>query len=154
MKFISSLFLALLMTVSFSAKSQAQQQAVELPKPYQKFGDNTVHFNLFSSKLLTPSIAKASGFTRAADLALLNVALVKGKAHSGSPAKVTGYYKNLMQQQRQIEFREIKETNATYYIASFRFTNQDILHFNIDVQALDSDQVHNIQFSRKMYTDK
>lgn len=154
MKYFYSLFFTLLLTTSSIANSQEQPQAAEMPKPYQKFGDNTVHFNLFSSKLLTPAIAEASGFTRAADIALLNVALVKGKAHSGSPAKVTGYYKNLMQQQRQIEFREIKETNATYYIASFRFTNQDILHFTIDVQALDSDQIHNIQFSRKMYTDK
>ena len=154
MRFSIKFFVSIIFALTCTAFAQAQQEALELPKPYQVFGDETVHFNLFSSKLLSPSIAKASGFTRAADIVLLNVALVKGKAHNGSPAKVIGYYKNLMQQQRAIEFREIKETNATYYIASIRITNQDILHFSIDVTPIGSEKTHNIQFSRKMYTDK
>jgi hypothetical protein len=154
MKRMSHIVVFWIVMLSGIASVQAQQDAVEMAKPYVKFGDNTVHFNLFSSTMLTPSTAKATGFTRADDIILLNIALVKGAAHSGSPATVVGHYKNLLQQQRDLEFREINETDATYYLAAFRVTDEDILHFSIEVTPIGSEQSHTVEFSRKMYTDQ
>jgi len=152
MKLLITLALPLLWLVCSSV--QAQQEAAEMAKPYQKFGDYTVHFSLFSSKFLTPATAKATGFSRAEDRALLNISLVKGTDLSGSPATVVGHYKNLLQQQRSLEFKTIKEPNASYYIAPLRFTSEEILHFSIEVKPLDSEKSFTVNFTRKMYKDK
>lgn len=119
------------------------------------FGDYQVHYNVFNSSFIQPDIAEVYGITRAGDQALINIALTRATAGGstyGLPATVTGVARNLMQQQTPLTFKEISEPDATYYIAALRFTNEDILHFDIEV-TVDGQPPFKLTFSRKLYVD-
>lgn len=143
------LYLSLLLVSFFSAGAWSQE-ARELGKPYAEFGEYKVFFSVFNSSFIPPKIAEIYNLRRAKDRALVNIAVLKGNATQGSKALVKGHFRNLLQQSRELEFSEIQEQNATYYLASFHFTSEDILNFEIDVQPEASETSHTVSFSRKM----
>ncbi len=100
------------------------------------FGDYEVHYNALNSSTLTPEIAKQYGITRGGNQALVNIAVRKqdGKDGIAVPAKVSGKVKNLLSQSSTLSFKEIKESNAIYYIAVFRFDDKDTVTFDLTVQ--------------------
>jgi len=150
-KLIQGIFLSL---VAITAQAQIDQ--TKLIKTSETFGDYTVYYNVFNSTKLTPAIADAYQLVRGNDRALVNISLVKtenSKTSLGKPAKVSGNTKNLMQQTQTLTFVEIKEGDATYYLAPFVFNNEDVLHFNIDVRTEDNSQPMSFTFSRTLYTE-
>lgn len=120
----------------------------------QSFGDYTVHYNVLNSTVISPKIAETYNLVRGGDKALVNIALTKtedGKAGLGIPAYVSGVRKNLMQQKLSLDFIEITEGNATYYLAPFVINNGEVLHFDIQVQRED-DVPLEVNFSRTVYS--
>lgn len=159
MHFVPRIFLATAMlatlafaSLTFSSFSQAQQ-AKELGKPYVEFGKYKAFFSVFNSSFIPPEVAQAYKLVRAKDRALVNIAILKGNATAGSAATVSGTFTNLLQQTKTLEFNQIKEQNATYYLAPLRFTSEDILRFDITVQPEGSEAPHSFSFSRKMQKD-
>jgi len=159
MHFVPRVFLATAMlatlaftSLTFSNSSQAQQ-AKELGKPYAEFGEYKAFFSVFNSSFIPPEVAQAYKLVRAKDRALVNIAILKGNAIAGSAGTVSGTYTNLLQQTKTLEFAQIKEQNATYYLAPLRFTSEDILRFDITVQPAGSEAPHSFSFSRKMQKD-
>ncbi|NIB39389.1 DUF4426 domain-containing protein [Pseudomaricurvus alkylphenolicus] len=125
-------------------------------KPYTTFGDHKVLHTVFNSSFIQPNIASAYNLTRGKDRALINVALIRSTESgnsNGLPAKVTGTVANLMQQQRSLEFIEIHEQNAVYYLAPLRFTNEEVLHFNLEVTPKGQGKSYTVKFSKKLYVD-
>jgi len=119
-------------------------------------GDYLIHFSTFNSSFLTPDVASAYGFVRGPDKALVNIAVTKTQAdddHYGLPVDVSGRFRNLMQQQTLLEFVEIQEQNATYYIAPFEFDNEEVLHFDIEVLLPGQTRTTNVSFIKKLYDD-
>ncbi len=150
-KLIQGIFLSLI-----AVTVQAQVDQTKIIKTSEKFGDYTVHYNVFNSTKLTPAIAEATKLVRGKDRALVNISLVKtenGKTSLGRPAQVSGNTKNLMQQTQTLTFVEIKEGDATYYLAPFVFNNEDVLHFNINVSTEDNSPPMSFTFSRTLYTE-
>lgn len=148
-------FLLVLCTL-MSLNAVAQIDQTKLIKTSEKFGDYTVHYNVFNSTKLTPAIAEAYKLVRGKDRALVNISLVKtenGATSLGLPAVLSGNSKNLMQQKQALKFIEIKEGEATYYLAPFVFNNEDVLHFTIDVSAEESARPMSFTFSRTLYTE-
>ncbi|WP_339898121.1 DUF4426 domain-containing protein [uncultured Gilvimarinus sp.] len=124
----------------------------------QTFGDYTVHFSTFNSAFVPPGVAEIYGITRARNQILVNISLTKtegGETSLGLPAKVTGTARNLLQQQRVLEFAEINEGNATYYLAALKHTNEEVYNFTISVAPDDAEQTEaqpmTVKFSRKLY---
>ncbi|MBQ0728343.1 MAG: DUF4426 domain-containing protein, partial [Thalassolituus oleivorans] len=68
-------------------------------------------------------------------------------------AKLTGTIRNLIGQVRELEFREIKETNAVYYISTFRFDDKDM--YTIDLKATPEGQprTFDVTFSQQFYQE-
>lgn len=121
---------------------------------YTDFDSYRVVHTVFNSSFIKPEIAVAYNLTRGKDKALVNIALVKNNEDgmtNGLPANISGSVANLMQQQKTLEFIEIKEQDATYYLAPLRFDNEEVLHFNINVQANGKD--YDVKFSKKLYVD-
>lgn len=150
MSSIKSIFALLLCSLSISSFAQ---EARELGKPYEEFGDYKIFFSVFNSSFIPAEIAKAYNLVRGSNRALVNIAVLKNGKIRGGKAAVSGNYKNLIQQTRELEFIEIKEQNATYYLAPLRFDNEEVLHFYIDVTPEGSEQSHSFSFHRKMNTD-
>jgi hypothetical protein len=122
----------------------------------QKFGAYTVHYNVFNSKDIPPEVASAYKLTRAKDIALINISLTKRESDSttlGLPAKISAKAVNLMQQGKALEFNEIKEPEATYYIASLRHTNEEDIRFEVSVLPEGENKPLTLSFTRKLFTE-
>ncbi len=116
--------------------------------------DHIVYYNVFNSSLITPKVARSYNLIRAKDRVYLNVAVVKKSGGYGfAPKKLSGIYRNLMQQRYPLEFIEIKEATATYYLAPIRFNNEDILHLDITVQAEEDSKEETFTITKKLYLD-
>jgi hypothetical protein len=125
-------------------------------RPYEEFGDYKVYFSVFNSSFIKADIARLHNITRAKDQALINIAVVKNKnkesLSGGMSAQITGTASNLMQQQRTLNFVEIKEGDAVYYLAPLRFTNEEVINFKINVKA-NNRQSHTLKFTKTLYVE-
>lgn len=137
----------------------ALAQSNQLPELEQsrQFGDYTLHYSVFNSTFVPADIAGLYGLTRARDRALINISLTRtdagGNTSLGLPAEVSGTAANLLQQQRPLDFTEIDEGNAVYYIASLKHTHEESINFSVRVQAEGLSQPLEISFSRKLYVE-
>lgn len=135
------------------------QAQIDQPKEIsttEKFGDYTVHYNVFHSTDIPAKVAEAYKLVRGRDRALVNISLTKtenGSTSLGLPAVVSGASKNLMQQKQALKFIEINEGDATYYLALFVFNNEELLHFDIQVSADANAKPMTFTFNRTLYTE-
>ncbi len=69
--------------------------AADAARPERKevFGDVTVHYSAFTSSMLTPEVAAATGLVRSKNQGVLNIAVLK--AGKPTPALVSGKVKDL-----------------------------------------------------------
>jgi hypothetical protein len=116
--------------------------------------DHIVYYNVFNSSLISPEIANTYQLIRAKDRVYINVAVVKKSGGYGfAPELLRGVYRNLMQQKFELEFIEIKEATATYYLAPIRFNNEDILHLDITVKPESDSAETQFTITKKLYLD-
>lgn len=151
MKSLVAFLLLIASTISFAQINQTKEIQTS-----QKFGVYTVHYNVFSSKSIPAEVAKVYNLTRSKDLALVNISLTKtenGVTSLGLPAKVSVKAVNLMQQVKELEFKEIKEPEATYYIAPFRYTNEEDIRFEVSVVPEGESKALTVSFTRRLFTE-
>ncbi|WP_051310711.1 DUF4426 domain-containing protein [Zooshikella ganghwensis] len=118
-------------------------------------GDYTIHYSAFPSTFLKPEIAKRYSIPRSGTTGVINIS-VQQKQSTGSQAvsaKVSGSAVNLLQQKNSLAFSEVKEQNAIYYLATFPYSNEEILHFNISVTTNESTSPISVKFTKKFYKD-
>lgn len=114
--------------------------------------DIEVHYSAFNSTFLTPQVARSYQLTRNGYSAILNISVLD-TASLGKPAleaHISGQARNLIGQTRSLQFREIKEDKAIYYLAEFRISNEESLTFDI---AIDSGNkgTGKLRFTQKFY---
>jgi hypothetical protein len=149
----------LILSAVLAVSSVVAQAQIDQPKEIQtsqKFGDYTVHYTVFSSKNMPAEVARVYQLTRAKDISYINVSLTKtenGTTSLGLPATITGTAVNLMQQTKAVEFKEIKEPTATYYLAPFRHTNEEDFKFEIKVKAEGEGKPMTVSFTRRLFTE-
>ncbi|CAM3488092.1 DUF4426 domain-containing protein [Parendozoicomonas haliclonae] len=139
--------IAMLLPFAFAVTAQASQPMGS----EEKFGDYVVYSSAFNSTFLTPDIAKSYGIERAKNQALINVSIMKdGK---GVEADVQAETSNLMGQKNTLKTWLVDEGDAKYYLASFKITNDEVLHFTIKVSPKGTNLSHTVRFSQKFYED-
>ena len=113
----------------------------------ETFGDVTVHYNTFNSTFLQPDIAKAAELIRSKNQGVINVSVIK----DGKPlvANVTGTVKDLTSQSVPLNFRQITEQGAIYYIAQYPVDQQEVRTFEIKVQT--GDKINTINFNQELF---
>lgn len=138
-----------LITVLLAACLSLSAVAADTIKGERKevFGDVTVHYNTFNSTFLTPDIAKAAELIRSKNQGVINVSVVK----DGKPliANVTGTIKDLTSQSVPLNFRQITEQGAIYYIAQYPVEQQETRTFEIKVQ--NGDKINTINFNQELF---
>lgn len=149
---IAGLCLLLALVAQVFAVDEAR--SIETSK---RFGDYTLHYNVFNSSMLTAEVANAYGFTRAENQVLVNIAVTKGSS-LGLPAKIRGTATNLLQQQKPLRFKAIKEGQGKeevhYYLAALKTDNDEVFHFDIEVELTDAEGIHiTHRFTRRLYVD-
>lgn len=142
--------------IVFTAMIQLQPARAETGEQSKKFGDYTVYYNAFNSAVLSPEVARQYGITRAGNLGVVNIAIRRGKGKSSSPSSsiVNGEVANLLSQTNPLNFKKVEESGAIYYLATFRFDNQDNLTFKIDFTPDDSKRNFKFSFQNQFFVDK
>lgn len=105
-----------------------------------------IHYTTFSSMLIPADVAAAHNIVRSEKLVVLNVSA--RKADSPAPVNVKGYVINLLNQRFDLEFDEVNEAEAIYYLASHMSLEHDILRFELEVTPDDLEAVE-IKFLRR-----
>ena len=116
----------------------------------QSFGDLDVHYNAFNSSFLQPEIASAAGLSRSKTQGVLNISVLK----TGQPtaARVSGEMRNLLGQIHSLRFKQVSEGEAIYYLAQFPIEQQEMLRFNLKIQA-DGGSIHSLDFNQEFFPD-
>ncbi|NRB69885.1 MAG: DUF4426 domain-containing protein [Vibrio sp.] len=122
---------------------------------FKTIKDVEVHYSAFNSTFLTPQVAHSYELKRNGYSAIINISVLDNY-QAGKPAitaKVSGSAKNLIGQTKTLEFREVKEGSAIYYLAEFPISEEENLTFNIDVNA-GNKGTGRLKFTQKFYVEE
>jgi hypothetical protein len=135
----------LLLTACLSASALAAD--VIKGERKETFGDVTVHYNTFNSTYLQPDIAKAAELIRSKHQGVINVSVIK----DGKPviASVTGTVKDLTSASVPLNFRQVTEQGAIYYIAQYPVPQQETRTFEIKVQ--NGHKINTLNFNQELF---
>ncbi len=119
----------------FAAVSQAEQS--------KTVGDFSAHYSVFNSASLNVDVARQYGITRAGNqgVIMISVRRQRDNQNDAAAAQLSGSAHNLIGQKFDLTFKEIKESGAIYYVATFRFDDKDHLKFNVSVTPTNGDLI-------------
>ena len=121
-------------------------QSSGLAAQFVRHGDYAVHYTTFSSTLIPPDVAAAHDIERSENRIVLNIS---GRLFDDAQTLgVSGRVSNLLNQQFELEFEQVTESKAIYYLASHLALEQDILRFEITVTLPDGTDIP-IRFVRR-----
>ena len=106
-----------------------------------------IHYTTFSSQVIPQEVAAAHNISRAKNRIVTNISILK----DGEPqaAIVDGTNSNLLNQLFNMEFTEVKEESAIYYLANQLIDERDTIRFNITIQPLGHPEVFDLKFMRQ-----
>ncbi len=116
------------------------------------FGPYELHYSVVNTTFLEPKVAASYGITRGSKRAILNLA-VREHVPQGTQARtmqLQGRTWDLIQNQF-LEFQEIREGPAIYYIAQFKFINEEWRFFEVDFRPEGADQTYTFKFKHQLY---
>lgn len=148
-----SVILTLLCSAVFSLAAQAQE-APPVTETSSNFGKDTVHYSVLNTAFLTPQVAKSYGIVRGDNKFLINVSVRRqlDTSNIAVRAKVKGTSSDLIHR-NPLDFREIIEQDAIYYIAEFELSNDERQDFRLSVNV-DNRPSYDIQFNKMMYLEE
>ena len=144
---IKSMKYLLLLITSLCISGQAGAQQSEM------FGPFELHYSVVNTTFLDPKIAANYGITRGEKRAILNLAVREHLAAGGTEARtmlLEGRTWDLIQNQF-LEFKEIREGQAVYYIADFKFINEEWRFFEVDFRPEGADQTYTFKLKHQLY---
>lgn len=117
----------------------------------QRLGPFDVHYVVVQSTFFSEEIASRYQIVRGRDRALLNLSVLNS---NGEPVRATleGTITNLLGQVTPLEFREVAEGSAVYYLAEVRHTDRETLRFSVTVTAGDG-VPRSLRFQQQMFWD-
>jgi len=125
---------------------------------YQNLGNYQIHYNAFSSTFLSQDMAKLYQIRRSKNRGVLTVSVLEQDPESGKlqsvEADVDAHAVNLTGQLKQLNIREVRDREAIYHIAEFRFSHKESLDFEIEVSPEEWDnEPAVIRFRQQFYSD-
>lgn len=121
----------------------------------QMFGPYELHYSVVNTTFIDPDVAATYGLTRGDRRAILNLSV---RDHSNGPGVPTpmqlkGRSWDLTQQTQQLEFQEVREGPAIYYIAPVKFLDKEWRHFEVYFRPEGAEQTYNFKLKHQMYKD-
>lgn len=142
-KAATALLTTVALTFSFAAKAENMK----------KLGNMDVHYMAIGASFLTPQVAKAYGIERSKYNALINIS-VMDNTKPNKPAKkvaIMGTALNLTGQYKRLEFEEVKEGDAIYYLAQLGFRDKEKVKFELTIT--DGVETQTLEFNQTFYVD-
>jgi hypothetical protein len=119
----------------------------------KKMGSMNVHYMAIGATFLTPEIARAYGIERSRYNGLINISVLNNQL-PGNPAMevaITGQAINDIGQYKTLDFKQVKEGDAIYYLAQVSYSDEETIRFEIDIT--DGKETHHLSFKQKFYVD-
>ena len=122
--------------------------AASMAEQKETFGAYEVHYIVIPTTFLKPQMAAKYGITRSENRSLLNVSVL----HHGTPveAKLAAHTKNLLSQINQLEFDEVREGPAIYYLALIRHSDEEVHQISLSATFDDGSQGA-FEFQQRLY---
>lgn len=136
----------LLACMAFALPALAQQS--------QRFGPYELHYSVVNTTFLEPEVAANYGITRGKKRAILNLS-VREHVDGSTQARammLKGKTWDFIQNQT-LEFQKIKEGPATYYIAEFKFINEEWRFFEVYFRPDGADQTYTFELKHQLYVN-
>jgi hypothetical protein len=114
-----------------------------------RLGSYEIHYSAISSTLIPAPVAAKHGLVRAENRVITNIAI----RTSGKPvaAVITGTAENILNQRQPLDFHEVIEQEAIYYLAEQIVNEKDIIRYNISIQPTGSEETYEFAFQRQYY---
>ena len=142
-RFILTRALGLLAMVLMPVAAQAEQ--------YQTIDGHKVHYIIVPTISLKPEIAANYGIPRSRGRAMLNVSVLDPQG-TAVPVSIAGTSANLMGQLQRLQFKEVKEGQAIYYLALVRHSDEEMHRLAIDI-TLPSGFGDTIRWEQQIYEE-
>jgi len=127
-----------------------------LAQQSERFGPYELHYSVVNTTFLQPEVAAAYGITRGNDRAILTLALrehLPDGSDVARPMQLKGRTWELTGRSVQLDFQEVRENPAVYYVAEFRFFNEEWRHFEINFRPEGSDETLTFKFKQQVYEE-
>lgn len=121
----------------------------------KRSGEYTVYYSLFPSSFLLPDIAEKVGITRGRNHTVLNVSVRRADTENTNreqSALVKGTSSDLVHN-KPLEFIEVREQGAIYYLAEIETSNPARLYFDLQVSPNPNKPPIEIKFNREVYPE-
>jgi len=114
--------------------------------------EHEVDYKAFNSTFLRPEVAKLYGIDRDEKLGVVMVSVYEKNALGiGVEACVSGGAKNLLGQAKGLNFDEIREGQAIYHISTFRFSPEEHITFEVDVEIAATGETHELKWKQQFW---
>ncbi|MDX1733179.1 MAG: DUF4426 domain-containing protein [Halioglobus sp.] len=140
-----SLQYCILLALALAAGTALGQQS-------EMFGPFELHYSVVNSTFISPEVASSYNIRRGKNYAFINLA-VREHVEGGTEPRgmlLKGRTWDLIQNQT-LEFREIREGGAIYYIAEFKFINEEWRFFEVDFRPEGATKTHTFKFKHQLY---
>ena len=108
-----------------------------------------IHYATFSSLIIPSQVAEAHGIVRSKNRIVTNLSI---RRDGGSVrADVSGTSTNLLAQVASMNFTEVVERDAVYYLANQVINERDTIRFSINVKPEQINKTYNLEFIRQYY---
>lgn len=138
-RIIAALLLGL--TVSFSAAAEQKKQ----------LGDWDVHYIAFPAPLLTAEVAQQYQLQRSKYNGIINISVLDKTSQKAQQVAVSGVAKDLQGRQRKLEFSQVTEGDAIYYLAQLPFRHEQRFSFTISI--ISGNRSEQLSFDQTFYVD-
>jgi len=138
---LSFLLLASIVTLSAQANNMKTLEHLD------------VHYIAFGATFLTPEIAKAYNIERSRYNGVINISVLNNK-EKNKPAKhvsISGKARNDLGQIKALDFEEVTEGDAIYYLAQVNYSDEETYYFDITLN--DGTGNKSFKFKQKFYVD-
>lgn len=124
---------------------------------FRQLGDYTLYYDVVPTAFLDPQIAQAYGVTRSQGQGLLRITVLHKQGDQLKPvrAMVSGQVGNLAGQTNSLSFRQVEVGQNEGYstLATFRYTHDQPLRFNLQVSYAAGQPPEELHFIRRLYIE-
>jgi Domain of unknown function (DUF4426) len=140
-----------------SAGDNEELSVLAATESVQEFGDYQVHFNALTTDRLDPAVAAANNIVRSRNSVLLTISVLRKQPTGmpkGVPATVKGSATNDTGQFRNLDMREIRESDAIYYVAETSIVDAETLIFTVSATPEGASAPLTIKFQKQFFVDE
>lgn len=132
-----------------TSTTQAQQS--------ERFGPWELHYSVVNSTFIEPAVATQYGLTRGRRRAIINLSLREHLSDGSTAARrmeLAATSRDLTAQRMALDFTEVREGPAIYYLAEFSFINREYRFFDVSFTPQGSSARYEFTFKQQMYIDE